>query len=1006
MQRMFKKSLLILLAFVMVFTAMPIAFAEGEASGRPDHVIINKFYGGKDDGHVSHGFVELYNPTDEEIELDNYSLHYRTSADKEENHSSWTKLDLAGTIPANGYYLVRGAAMTDTEKVKIDVPEGDMEWDIQFHNKGVTFILMDNQDELDANVEGDLSGDNAPEGMVDLAAASGNDYKSGRDKGSNQLAPAYEGEDFVDKDGLQSKKRGVTRVNFSDTDDTSVDFVEVNYSKELTENLFPHSSTAIGTPHKEEPIVEPVVEDIQPVAGFMNGETTLDVDLIGRYSDDNASTDGGVMEIVSYNEKNGFAYAVNGVDGVLTAIDISQVGTAEEPRIMEGTEIDVKALVNDDTFAYGDMSSVAISPDGNYVAVAIQDENYDQSGRVAVFACDMNGSLTFERSITVGIQPDMVTYTPDGSKILTADEGEPRLGYVDSTDPKGSVTIIDTADFSKVIVYFDAFDSEEQIEALLADNVLISKKTEGGPVNPPSEDFEPEYIVATNSTAYVALQEANAIAVLDLNSEMFTGVYSIGFQDHSQVPVDLIRNDKYSPATYDTVVGARMPDGIALYTVGGTDYILTANEGDSREWGSGDNEYSNEDDRKNDPVPEKMRYLDTNLTAGAPEGKDVIFGGRSFTILKVTDSGLEEVYDSKDDFELYTDKYLPKYFNVSNDGLDMDKRSSRKGPEPETVIIGEVDGKTYAFIALERIGGIMIYDVTNPEEAEIVNYINSRDFSTVVGVDNSPEGLAFVPEENILLAAFEVSGNVSAYQLNSLVEDDEEDTNDDEESPRDEGGNPYARKKVDDYAIPVLSERRVEDKKPEEETEKSFEHSYVDVNTDDWFHDAVAFVTENGLMNGTGDDMFSPNAETTRGMVVTILYRLENEPSISQDSIYGDVENHMYYNDAIAWASTEGIVQGYDDFNFGPDDVVTREQIATMLYRFAEYKGYDVLARTDVSPFIDSQQINEYAEEAMAWAVAEGLVEGHEDGRLDPQGLATRAQIATILQRFVTNIVS
>ena len=178
---------------------------------------------------------------------------------------------------------------------------------------------------------------------------------------------------------------------------------------------------------------------------------------------------------------------------------------------------------------------------------------------------------------------------------------------------------------------------------------------------------------------------------------------------------------------------------------------------------------------------------------------------------------------------------------------------------------------------------------------------------------------------------------------------------------------------------------------------------FPDVTEGDWFYDAVRCAYETGLMDGVGDSLFAPNSQTTRAQLVTILHRLAGEPEPGGDSGFADVETGIWYTDAVAWAAANGIVNGTTDTTFAPGEDITREQLVTVLYRYAESKGYDVSASADLSGYPDAGQVQDYAQPAMAWAVAEGIVEGV-DGNLNPTGDATRAQIATILMRFCEGI--
>ena len=179
--------------------------------------------------------------------------------------------------------------------------------------------------------------------------------------------------------------------------------------------------------------------------------------------------------------------------------------------------------------------------------------------------------------------------------------------------------------------------------------------------------------------------------------------------------------------------------------------------------------------------------------------------------------------------------------------------------------------------------------------------------------------------------------------------------------------------------------------------------SFTDVDTDDWFADAVQYMLDNGMMNGVTDTTFGPGTTTTRGMIVTILYRLEGEPDTAASS-FTDVAANMFYADAVAWAQTNSIVTGITETTFAPDQAITREQMAAILYRYAQYKGYDVTANNDLSSYTDASQISAYATTAMQWANAEGLITGNTDTTINPTGNATRAEVATILMRFCENI--
>ena len=727
-----------------------------------------------------------------------------------------------------------------------------------------------------------------------------------------------------------------------------------------------------------------------PTGGYENGAAALNLTQIARYSAGQYNVDGGVMEIVTYNSDTGYAYAINGQSGKLAAIPLSGLTAGVHVEELPGTDIDVKALVEaeDDAFQYGDMTSVAISPDNTTLAAALQAEGHNDPGRVALFTCGEDGSLTLQGLVETGAQPDMVTFA-DNATALTADEGEPREGYGENTvDPKGSVTVVDVEKGESTVVDFSAFDNERDV--LAEDGVVLKKGSN------PSVDLEPEYIAVAEGKAYVTLQENNAIAVLDIASKTFAGVYPIGFEDYGKTPIDLDKkDDAYAPKTYEGLLGIRMPDAIAAYTAGGETYLVTANEGDAREWGDEDagTFYLNEeevdfgDEGAASPAGSitgesgltgKVVFFKSEDFDGLDGTTDYLFGGRTFTIFQVTEEGLAEVFTSGGDFESLTAKYVPDYYNTSNDNAVLDDRSGKKGPEPESVTVGAVNGRTYAFVALERTGGIMVYDVTDPESAAFVNYINTRDFDAIVegseqyedgeldkwvtGGDVAPEGLLFLDGEKspngepLLLAACEVSGTVAVYQLG-------------------------------DKALTVLP--------------------FADVEEGRWYLEAVQYAYENSLMEGTSGTAFAPETNLSRAMAAQILYNLEDQPDVSDENLenpYTDVDGEAWYAEAVYWARLHKVAEGDGDGTFRPGDEISREEFAQMLYNYAKYKDCDLSAEGDLSRFPDGDSVQEWALPAMAWANGNELINGHDDGTLDPAGNTTRAQAAAILMRFDQNL--
>ena len=506
------------------------------------------------------------------------------------------------------------------------------------------------------------------------------------------------------------------------------------------------------------------------------------LELAARYESGLFDVDGGVMEIVDYAPVQKKAYSVNGKTGMLAIISYDGTGK------LKAEDYDVRGAVEkaDPSFSYGDMTSVAVSPDSSRLAVALQAKAYDERGRAAVFAINDDGSLSLRVIAVTGVQPDMIVFA-DNNTILTADEGEPRMGY-QAEDPKGSATVVDLSVPSSMIITFDRFNWNRS--DLVDDGIIIRKGSM------PSTDFEPEYIAVSGDRAYITLQENNAIAILDIPGRRFVSIQSAGFEDYGKVPVDLDKKDKaYSPALYEGVMGIRMPDGIAAFTSDGETFLITANEGDSREWGNHVNEVEVDfGDGESSPrgnitaesgISGKVVFFDADSYDGLDDETDYIFGGRSATLYKVDGDTISEMVTTGSDFESITAESLPEYFNASNDNAVMDDRSGKKGPEPESVTVGEADGRTLAFVALERTGGIMEYDVTDPYAPAFLSYTNTRDFTSTVegseiyedgeldkwvtGGDVAPEGLAFISREEspsglpLLLVASEVSGTVAAF---------------------------------------------------------------------------------------------------------------------------------------------------------------------------------------------------------------------------------------------------
>lgn len=493
---------------------------------------------------------------------------------------------------------------------------------------------------------------------------------------------------------------------------------------------------------------------------------------LSSYSVGRTDDDGGVAEIVTYNKDDKIFYVVSGVTQSIDLVKINSDGSTERKK-----RIEIGEILEDKNINAGDMTSVSYSDEKKLLAVAVQDEDYKNNGHIVIL--DKEGN--YKESFECGVQPDMVTFTKDGKYIISADEGEPREGYVNGIDPKGSVTIIDVENKSTNKVEFNI----NRVEAL--NNGVLLKKDSN-----PAEDLEPEYIAVSddNKTAFISLQENNAIASIDIESGDINYVKGLGFIDHSLEgnEIDAVRgkgkNAKIDIKN-DNFLGTPMPDGIAFLSKNGKDYILTANEGDAREWGKKKNKYENTKSKKFDEkADKKTEYLDNDKTDGLDENKIYLLGGRSFSIYDA--SNLAKVYNSGSDFERITARIFPDFFNTSNDedkGPDkLDARSNKKGPEAENITVLNIKDKTYAIVGLERISGIMIYDITDPSNPVYKDYFNNRIFiksvndGEEVGLEKrgniGPEGLCAIEAKDsptgkpLALVANEVSGTVQVIEFN------------------------------------------------------------------------------------------------------------------------------------------------------------------------------------------------------------------------------------------------
>jgi 2',3'-cyclic-nucleotide 2'-phosphodiesterase/3'-nucleotidase/5'-nucleotidase len=502
-----------------------------------------------------------------------------------------------------------------------------------------------------------------------------------------------------------------------------------------------------------------------PELSAPQGSNAISIQPLGSFTTN--AFDEGAAEIVSYDPTSERLFIVNALSATVDIVDISNPVTPTLVNTIDATSFG--ASVN------------SVDVYNGLVALAVESDPNTDPG-VAVFT---NISGTFLFSETVGALPDMITFTPDGDYVLVANEGEPG-----DVDPEGSITIIDapagaTEAYNGGVATAGFTQYNGQEAALRAQGVRIFPGVNA------ANDFEPEYIAVSpdSSLAYVTLQEANTVAVVNVVSGTVTDLLPLGRKDWSAAGAGLDASDDDGTINLQNwpIYGLYMPDTIEAATIGGNTYLFTANEGDIR----------NEDARAGSLTLDTTAFPtatilqeDENLgrlyvseidgdtdNDGAYE-ELYAYGARSFSIWSSTGT---LVWDSGDQLEQITAAIYPETFNASNTNNSFDNRSDDKGPEPEALTLGTIAGRTYAFVGLERISGILVFDVTTPTAPVYVQYLNNRDFNVdpeegtadgTVG-DIAPEGMKFIPAsesptgEDLLVVANEVSGSTTIYRVAS-----------------------------------------------------------------------------------------------------------------------------------------------------------------------------------------------------------------------------------------------
>ncbi|MCY9786748.1 choice-of-anchor I family protein [Nocardiopsis sp. EMB25] len=542
--------------------------------------------------------------------------------------------------------------------------------------------------------------------------------------------------------------------------------------------------------------------------GPVRGPRPISVELsvLGTYHTD--AFDESAAEIVAHDPDTQRLFVVNAAAATVEVLDVSD---PEEPTKLFDLETAGVAAADGSTVAEGGVANSVAVHDG-VIVVAVEAEDRTEPGWVVFFGADgvpLN-------ALRVGALPDMATFTPHGRALLVANEGEPSDDY--TADPEGSVSVVrmsgdprgltqddvDTADFR-------AWDEGRELHSGVRVFGPDLSTEEPGTPGRVARNLEPEYISAgARGTAYVVLQEANAFAVLDVGAAEFTDIVPFGVKDHLESGNGLDASNRDGEARIENwpVYGMYQPDGFDTYRWRGRTLLVTANEGDSRDWDgyseeerlgslAADTPLCEDSPRLRDFLADNDQGIGTvdellddanlgRLHVSAEDGlredgscyEDVYaHGGRSFSIW--TADG-ERLFDSGADFERITAEADPDHFNANNDESSFDARSDDKGPEPESAVVGRVSGRTYAFVGLERVGGVMVYDITDPRSAFFVRYLNNRDFSAEPGTreagDLGPEGLTFIEADDspipgvpVLAVANEVSGSTSLFRVDRVV---------------------------------------------------------------------------------------------------------------------------------------------------------------------------------------------------------------------------------------------
>ena len=561
----------------------------------------------------------------------------------------------------------------------------------------------------------------------------------------------------------------------------------------------------------------------------------LTVEVVGRFA--TGVYGKSAAEIVQFHKNSNSAFAINAAANQIEVISLANLSTTEVSNPVADESLNANAftfplsvVVKNSTgleknLLLGTVNSIAIKND--MLAIAVEGAVKQDNGAILFYSLNKNGEGTFIKAVEAGALPDMVTFTSDAKKVLVANEGEPSADY--SNDPEGSISVISivnmqpadaaiSINLSSDMVFSDDNLSSEDYDTDAKRLAILSNagvKFAGPAGNTAAKDLEPEYITTSSDSkmAYVSLQENNAIGIINLE-DLTIEVKALGYKDWGKYELDFTNKDEVPEfKSIQGLYGMYQPDTLASYRWNNATFIVSANEGDARDYDGYSEEVRVKDIIDSDELNQTLS-IDLQGQYDESGGKDYLgrlkvttalgdadqngefeklfsYGARSFSIW---DKNANLVFDSGDDFGKISAAILGNNFNAAHTENKGDNRSDDKGGEPEAIDVGEIEGRTYAFISQERAGDLFVYDITNPFNTAFVTHYNNRDFAIDYELDDNlvdpcdinegmdcsqvniagdlgPESIKFVsasdsPNNNpLLIIGNEVSGTVTVYQV-------------------------------------------------------------------------------------------------------------------------------------------------------------------------------------------------------------------------------------------------